>query len=255
MERTRRPYSGRTRTGCLVCRGRHKKCDEIRPSCTGCSRNKLSCTWPRRSPTSLERTATTHADSQVSKSKDDSSKSIHSCVNRSGTDLTTNEYYSHQSTRTPVESWRLLDSAGTPFVITYPRLSFPSPFATSMITCSSNLLLRHYFAKTYRFFAVKPNHTNPFIHLLIPLAFSHEPLLHAIIALSGHHMTGQYSSYQAITQTTWHHYGLALKQVRASAKEVTTIPKEKAMMLLTTLLILCNVEVSCIPMRLTIHRP
>ncbi|EAS28826.3 uncharacterized protein CIMG_07572 [Coccidioides immitis RS] len=36
----------RTRTGCLECRRRRKKCDEKRPLCAGCSRNGLRCTWP-----------------------------------------------------------------------------------------------------------------------------------------------------------------------------------------------------------------
>ncbi|KAI1934676.1 hypothetical protein LOZ66_005836 [Ophidiomyces ophidiicola] len=36
----------RTRTGCLECRRRRKKCDETRPRCTGCARNRLACVWP-----------------------------------------------------------------------------------------------------------------------------------------------------------------------------------------------------------------
>ncbi|KAJ5992030.1 fungal Zn binuclear cluster domain-containing protein [Penicillium sp. IBT 35674x] len=36
----------RTRTGCLQCRKRRKKCDEARPQCAGCSRNRLQCVWP-----------------------------------------------------------------------------------------------------------------------------------------------------------------------------------------------------------------
>ncbi|KAE8140203.1 fungal Zn binuclear cluster domain-containing protein [Aspergillus pseudotamarii] len=36
----------RTRTGCLQCRRRRKKCDETRPRCTGCTRNVLDCEWP-----------------------------------------------------------------------------------------------------------------------------------------------------------------------------------------------------------------
>lgn len=35
----------RTRTGCLTCRRRKKRCDERRPSCTGCQRNRLECQW------------------------------------------------------------------------------------------------------------------------------------------------------------------------------------------------------------------
>ncbi|KAL2815108.1 hypothetical protein BJX63DRAFT_169493 [Aspergillus granulosus] len=36
----------RTRTGCLQCRRRRKKCDEARPRCTACNRNALDCEWP-----------------------------------------------------------------------------------------------------------------------------------------------------------------------------------------------------------------
>lgn len=37
----------RVRTGCLTCRRRKKKCDEAKPVCSGCDRNKLECSWPR----------------------------------------------------------------------------------------------------------------------------------------------------------------------------------------------------------------
>ncbi|KAK7749300.1 hypothetical protein SLS62_008269 [Diatrype stigma] len=36
----------RVRTGCLTCRARKKKCDEAKPVCAGCKRNKLTCQWP-----------------------------------------------------------------------------------------------------------------------------------------------------------------------------------------------------------------
>lgn len=36
----------RVRTGCLTCRARKKKCDERKPTCVGCERNRLSCKWP-----------------------------------------------------------------------------------------------------------------------------------------------------------------------------------------------------------------
>lgn len=36
----------RTRTGCLPCRRRKKKCDEAKPQCRACARNKLQCNWP-----------------------------------------------------------------------------------------------------------------------------------------------------------------------------------------------------------------
>ncbi|KAF5670528.1 C6 transcription factor [Fusarium heterosporum] len=36
----------RSRTGCFTCRKRKKKCDESKPICSGCKRNKLECVWP-----------------------------------------------------------------------------------------------------------------------------------------------------------------------------------------------------------------
>ncbi|KAH6957057.1 fungal-specific transcription factor domain-containing protein [Fusarium avenaceum] len=39
----------RSRTGCFTCRKRKKKCDESKPICSGCKRNKLECVWPEPS--------------------------------------------------------------------------------------------------------------------------------------------------------------------------------------------------------------
>lgn len=36
----------RSRTGCLVCRQRKKKCDEKRSTCSQCARLRLPCRWP-----------------------------------------------------------------------------------------------------------------------------------------------------------------------------------------------------------------
>jgi hypothetical protein len=38
----------RVRTGCLRCRVRKKKCDEIKPVCRACERNKFQCEWPSK---------------------------------------------------------------------------------------------------------------------------------------------------------------------------------------------------------------
>ncbi|EAZ62980.2 fungal transcriptional regulatory protein [Scheffersomyces stipitis CBS 6054] len=36
----------RVKTGCLKCRKRHKKCDEVRPNCSSCTKKKEVCEWP-----------------------------------------------------------------------------------------------------------------------------------------------------------------------------------------------------------------
>ncbi|CDK27624.1 unnamed protein product [Kuraishia capsulata CBS 1993] len=46
MDSTSKPKITRTKTGCLCCRKRKKKCDELRPKCSGCRRNYLECVYP-----------------------------------------------------------------------------------------------------------------------------------------------------------------------------------------------------------------
>ncbi|KAH8434389.1 Zn(II)2Cys6 transcription factor [Aspergillus melleus] len=40
------PAKWRTKSGCLTCRTRRKKCDEERGTCRACRRNLLTCIWP-----------------------------------------------------------------------------------------------------------------------------------------------------------------------------------------------------------------
>ncbi|KAH8705770.1 fungal-specific transcription factor domain-containing protein [Talaromyces proteolyticus] len=47
--RTRPPPRLRTKTGCLTCRQRRKKCDEVKPRCSACQHNWLECAWPSAS--------------------------------------------------------------------------------------------------------------------------------------------------------------------------------------------------------------
>jgi hypothetical protein len=53
----------RTRSGCLTCRKRHVKCDEARPACTQCTRNRKTCSYVSREDGS--RAATTEVASPV----------------------------------------------------------------------------------------------------------------------------------------------------------------------------------------------
>ncbi|GME74537.1 unnamed protein product [Ambrosiozyma monospora] len=42
------PDKRRVRTGCLTCRSKHKKCDEVKPICNFCSTKGLRCVWPEK---------------------------------------------------------------------------------------------------------------------------------------------------------------------------------------------------------------
>lgn len=48
-KKTTPPTKRRTKSGCLTCRKRKKKCDEdkVNGKCQGCTRNFLECCWPK----------------------------------------------------------------------------------------------------------------------------------------------------------------------------------------------------------------
>ncbi|OOF98299.1 hypothetical protein ASPCADRAFT_164782 [Aspergillus carbonarius ITEM 5010] len=45
MDAPRHPPRKRTRTGCVNCSRRRRKCDEVKPTCTGCKRRGDKCQW------------------------------------------------------------------------------------------------------------------------------------------------------------------------------------------------------------------
>ncbi|KAK6710165.1 hypothetical protein SNK03_004613 [Fusarium graminearum] len=57
----------RSRTGCFTCRKRKKKCDESKPICSGCKRNKLDCIWPEPAPTSNAKVSTATNSTRVAR--------------------------------------------------------------------------------------------------------------------------------------------------------------------------------------------
>ncbi|KAK6966402.1 hypothetical protein R3P38DRAFT_3155035 [Favolaschia claudopus] len=46
---SKRPTYTRSRTGCLTCRVKKIKCDEVKPNCTRCAHGQRDCAWPAAS--------------------------------------------------------------------------------------------------------------------------------------------------------------------------------------------------------------
>ncbi|KAH7364835.1 hypothetical protein BKA65DRAFT_533358 [Rhexocercosporidium sp. MPI-PUGE-AT-0058] len=55
----RPPPQLRTKTGCLTCRQRRKKCDERKPRCVSCTRNAIDCRWGEKPSIRHSNTSTT----------------------------------------------------------------------------------------------------------------------------------------------------------------------------------------------------
>jgi hypothetical protein len=131
-------------------------------------------------------------------------------------------------------------------VITWqpPAASFISPHRATLLTNSSLVLLQHYMESTSTWLVAKPISSNPFIAIVLPLAASDDLLMHALLALSGTHLTFRRGGDLEIQTATRTHYSLLLRNLRTTfADEALRDDVRKMSRLLLVLVVLCHVEV------------
>lgn len=199
----------RTRNGCLTCRSRRKKCDEVKPRCAGCRRNQLPCTWP----------------------------SAGSC---SQNDIVTNSGNGHSSL-VPVPS------IPPPVSNVHRGADTESPPRACMLTPQSVNLLSHFIVNTAHHFAMGPMHQNPFVSILVPLASADDLLMHALLTVSGAYLSSSNPDLaicEDITRATSLHYSRLIAGLRSELWGLRDDDLEKRERLLRLLLILCHYEVS-----------
>ncbi|CUM62576.1 uncharacterized protein PRCAT00000128001 [Priceomyces carsonii] len=114
----------RTRTGCLTCRRRKKKCDEERVGgkCQACARNFLECSWP-------------HPESPVNSKKDKTSKSVASTPKEHEKPLF-NVYPSPVLTPVTDDMHEISDGDKSPYIPQSPLLELESDRNSIVEDCS-----------------------------------------------------------------------------------------------------------------------
>lgn len=110
-------------------------------------------------------------------------------------------------------------------------------------TTFSPLLLQYYVQHTAKILVAKPADANPFINILLPMAYYDSLFMNAVLALSGQHLLGHTASGVGVKRAVWHHYGLAIREMRLASGEVYALSANKTLRLLAATLVLCNVEV------------
>lgn len=111
-------------------------------------------------------------------------------------------------------------------------------------TAFSPLLLRYYVQHTAKLLVAKPADANPFINILLPMAYYDTLFMNAVLALSGQHLLGYKTSGVGIQRAVWHHYGRAIREMRVASGEAQARPIHQTLRLLAAILVLCHVEVS-----------
>lgn len=232
----------RSRTGCLCCRLRKKKCDERQPTCVACERNYLLCNWPPANPEKERRGV--RAGSNASKAKDANSKVKINPENRqrglssappdeADTQLITTGSTSMASTRTNHHS---SGSSG----------QIPSPVVFNDIYVASpaqQQLYQNFLKKTANTLSGWQDDANPFINYIIPMAASDDLISQSVLTLSGCHLF--YSETDALTDTRlWSstHETLLIRGLKFGITRYANNQDNSLSLLISTLL-LCLKEV------------
>lgn len=220
----------RSRNGCLTCRKRKKKCDEIWPLCTNCAGKGLECKWPAGRK-SNERIATISTGESPAES----------------TSLSPTTGYSGDAC--PVESDITADyivDSSAPGIMWNPMLnSFMAPDRACSTTPVSVRFLEHYLSRTGVMLAMVPPSKSPFITSLVPTAYMDDLLMHAMLAVSGAHLSFKQPENDEVIQATMSHYNAVIRNIRQEIGQPDLQNDAvKTTRLLIVLIMLCHYEVS-----------
>lgn len=225
----------RTRTGCLTCRQRKKKCDEEKPRCRACKRNKLDCSWPphirRRFNLDDFQEISNDGNSQalVVVEKSSTETSVESAPT-SHTGGVSPEFTNNTELDEVVWSWGLN--------------TFLSPMRAGMSLPVSQTLLSHYLESTAP--KLSPSPDVPFVSWVMPIAYNDDLLMHSILALSGAHLSYQSQENIAIQQATCRHYCFAVRTLRRISEDESLLREPLVLLrVMLTVMILCHYEVCC----------
>ncbi|KAE8155020.1 fungal-specific transcription factor domain-containing protein [Aspergillus avenaceus] len=254
----------RVRTGCFTCRRRKKKCDEQRPFCGGCVRNKLHCEWPVNVPSTSSTRSHLHGITE-DKAKEDfpGSPSVTRTCGTSGSPGSPASAMSPSSTSSssdaverlspPLEEQASLVPLG--FSHATPRSPILGSEAASPVTgnfmsrslsmlpgCSheSYQLLSHYLATTAEVMANGSTPVNPFLVQIVPLAFTSDLLLQLVLTQSAAHRAFRCrNDSDEVAQT---HYTKALQLFRKGVTEFIDGKESNPLMLTVGALVMCFTE-------------
>ncbi|TVY41524.1 Transcriptional regulatory protein [Lachnellula subtilissima] len=148
---------GRSKTGCITCRKRKKKCDETKPGCMNCEKNSVQCEgYPAKTIW------------KSGKEKAEEGRVMRTC--RSGTDELIG----------PTAQLRRAS-------YTLPNIKLP-PMINGVETEGDRMFFQHYITRLSLIFTVEGEQDTAFKNMLLPIALQHSGLMHSILALASKHI-------------------------------------------------------------------
>lgn len=208
-----RPRKQRTKSGCLCCRMRRKKCDEQKPSCKKCEIMGLACCWLKNSEFSWRKKL---------------QQGYHVAY------VSVDEEHDNKFMR-PSPGRRVL----SPPLLT--GLPHPLP------PCSKQRILNYYIRESCRHLTGKsscPQFKNPFIWDVIPVAHADEMVMDAVLAIGAVHLAHTLGDRE-IKKEALSHYGRVLHKMKLRIAHCCVSYEEDAERMLLITVLLCIYEVGC----------
>ncbi|KAL4949960.1 fungal-specific transcription factor domain-containing protein [Aspergillus filifer] len=204
-KRQRREGGKWTRSGCLTCKRRRKRCDEAKPSCHNCDRLGLTCEgygsmWvaplgPAANVLKAEPSNSPRFRTSLSPARSIGSNGSSTRQTLSGTEL------GPTTVSTPLTEQDDLDRSNEPSPVTAPspdsQLAVASPNPPKHITHLSHLdthYLQYHMEQGSKLLANLEADDNPLRSLLIPRALSSPVLMNALCAVSAVHFSNRANS-------------------------------------------------------------
>ncbi|CCX05347.1 fungal-specific transcription factor domain-containing protein [Pyronema domesticum] len=169
---------GRSKTGCVTCRRRKKKCDETKPECNNCVKNSVVCEgYPEKT---VWQPGRQRGEGREDTFFSSSGESLSFAVRRAASVI---------SRSLPT----LIDGLQTPM---------------------DQHLLDHFTHRVSRILTLFDEESNPFHDYLLPLAMHNSALMHALLALSSSHLAGADGKREDYTHARDRHFGEAVSSLR-----------------------------------------
>lgn len=207
----------RSKSGCLVCRRQHKKCDERRPACSRCLITGKACQWPGSSVR------------HESDPEPERSNSFHDATlpPAQGSPVDANPGRD-EIQFSPTPTLNEMNISGQGLCLVAPPSFFMDPV--------SSMFLAYFASETSRYLTTVEPEKNPFLTHMLPMAFSDELILHSLLALGGAHLERKNSSPK-INACVCRHYGQVIYQLQdiISRKPSESIDWLRALLALLTL--------------------
>ncbi|KAH9208749.1 hypothetical protein DL95DRAFT_479567 [Leptodontidium sp. 2 PMI_412] len=196
MPATRR-YHLKSRTGCLTCKQKKIKCDELQPSCHYCTRRSIECSYPLpKSSSPSSNRGPRMPGEEVVYSSEPSTSSVTSPIIPTPSTSTISPALSPCHHPAVGAQWSLCDLELLHFY-----------------TASTSLTFSNVTARQYVWQCVVPQ-----------IAFSHDFLLHGLFALAALHLSRVSPERRAnLSASASKHHALALPMFRLAGENINSV--------------------------------